>query len=75
MLLVVMASLVAEFWLKDAWASVVVVRGLRCSTACGSLVPGSGIEPTFPALAGEFFFLFIYFYLFIWLCQVVACGI
>ena len=55
-LLIVMASLVAELRLKRAWASVVVVHGLSCSIACGSLVPGSGIEPMFPALAGEFFF-------------------
>ena len=65
-LLIVMASLVAELRLKRAWASVVVVHGLSCSIACGSLVPGSGIEPMFPALAGEFFFflIFIFIYLF-----------
>ena len=35
-------------------ASVVVTQGLSCSAACGLLVPGPGIEPVFPALAGRF---------------------
>ena len=33
--------------------SVVVAHGLSCSTACG-ILPGPGIEPMSPALAGEF---------------------
>ena len=33
---------------------VAVVHGLSCSRACG-ILPESGIEPTSPALAGEFF--------------------
>ena len=34
--------------------SVIVARGLSCFTACGILVPWSGIEPTSPALQGGF---------------------
>ena len=33
---------------------MVVVLGLRCSTACGILVPRPGIELMFPALQGGF---------------------
>ena len=36
-----------------AWASVVVAHGLSCSAACGN-VPGPGLEPVSPALAGRF---------------------
>ena len=38
----------------SSWASLVVVHGLSCPTACGILVPRPGIEPTSPALEGEF---------------------
>ena len=38
----------------SAWASLVVVCGLSCPTACGILVPRPGIEPTQPALEGRF---------------------
>ena len=34
--------------------SVVAVCGLRCSVACGILVPWPGIEPSSPALQGGF---------------------
>jgi len=34
--------------------SIVVVRRLSCSTACEILVPPPGMEPTSPALGGEF---------------------
>ena len=34
--------------------SLAVVRGLRCSVACGILVPQPGIEPESPALQGRF---------------------
>ena len=37
-----------------ARASLVVVRGLSCPTACGTLVSQPGIEPTSPALEGGF---------------------
>ena len=33
---------------------LVVADGLSCPTACGILVPRSRIEPTSPALRGEF---------------------
>ena len=36
-----------------SWASVVVAHGLSCSAACGTL-PGPGLEPMFPPLAGRF---------------------
>ena len=38
----------------DIQASLAVVRGLSCHTACGILVPRPGIEPAFPALEGRF---------------------
>ena len=50
------ASLAAEHRPGGAWASVVVARGLRRSAACGSCVwdlPGSGIKPMSPELAGD----------------------
>ena len=34
--------------------SVVVAHRLSCLEACGLLVPGPGIEPKSPALAGDF---------------------
>ena len=34
--------------------SVVAVHGLHCPTACGILVPQSGIKPISPALEGRF---------------------
>ena len=34
--------------------SLVAVRGLRCSVACGILVPRLEVEPIYPALAGGF---------------------
>ena len=39
---------------------VIVVHGLSCSVACGILVPRLGIEKMCPALAGRFFYFFIY---------------
>ena len=39
---------------RSSWASLVVVHGLSCPTACGILVPRPGIEPTSPALEGGF---------------------
>ena len=44
-LLIAVASLVAEQGLWSIWASVVVAHRLRCSMACGVLVPGLVIEP------------------------------
>ena len=35
------------------WASVTVACKLSCPVACGILVPGPGIEPVSPALAGR----------------------
>ena len=46
-LLIVVASLVAEHELQQMWllsSRVVVVRGLRCSVACGSF-PDQGSNP------------------------------
>ena len=43
-LLLAVASLVTEHWLLGAWASVVVVHGLSCSTACG-IFPDQGSNP------------------------------
>ena len=40
--------------LWGAQASAVAVLCLRCSAACGILVPWQGIKPTSPALQGEF---------------------
>ena len=37
-----------------AWGSVVEARRLRCSEACGILVPRPRIEPESPALGGRF---------------------
>ena len=37
-----------------AWGSVVEACGLRCSEACGILVPRPRIEPESPALEGRF---------------------
>ena len=51
------------WWCTDAglcncgsWAHnwVVEAVGLRCSVACGILIPLPGVEPMFPALQGEF---------------------
>ena len=44
------ASVVAALGLQST-SSVVVAFGLSCSGACGDL-PGPGMEPVFPALAG-----------------------
>ena len=61
-LLISVASLVAEHKLFScdvqalaavAPGSVVVASGLSCSTACGILVPGPGIEPMSPALKAD----------------------
>ena len=43
-LLIVVASLVAELSLSDAWASVVVAHGLSCSTS-GGIVLDQGSNP------------------------------
>ena len=61
-LLISGASLVAEHRLWGSWASVVAACGqliaavhrFSCSAACGNL-PGLGVEPTSPALAGGSF--------------------
>ena len=47
------ASVAAALGLEST-GSAVVALGLRCSEACGDL-PGPGMEPVFPALAGGFF--------------------
>ena len=39
---------------RSLWASLVVVHGLSCPTACGILVPRPGIEPMPPVLEGGF---------------------
>ena len=52
-----MSSVVCGRWalqLRCA-GSVVAARGLSCPTACGILVPRSGIEPASPALGGGLF--------------------
>ena len=52
-----MGSVVCGTWalsLRRA-ISVVVAHGLSCLTACGILVPRTGIEPESPALEGGFF--------------------
>ena len=41
-------------WTPEHMGSVVVACGLSCPVACGILVPRPGIEPTSPALEGEF---------------------
>ena len=44
------AVVAPEFWSAGL---IVVAHGLSCSEACGNL-PGSGIEPMSPTLAGRF---------------------
>ena len=51
-LLIVVASLIVERTLQST-NSAVVVHGLSCYVASWNL-PGLGIEPMFPALAGRF---------------------
>ena len=46
--------LVEVCMLLIALASLVVSHRLSCPVACGTLVPGSGIELESPALAGGF---------------------
>ena len=41
-------------WALSAWASVVVSHRLSCPSVCRNL-PGPGIEPESPELAGRFF--------------------
>ena len=41
-------------WAPEHAGSVVAALGFSCPAACGSLVPGPGIEPTSPALEGRF---------------------
>ena len=51
------ASLAPEHRPEGAWASAVVASQLRRSAACGSSVwdlPGSGVKPMSPELAGGF---------------------
>ena len=54
------AALVVEHRLKDVWASVVAARRLPQLWLVGLLpcgvcdLPGSGMEPVFPVLAGGF---------------------
>ena len=51
-----------------------MAHGLSCSVACGHL-PGPGLEPMSPALAGGFFFFNIYLFIYLWLCWVfVFCA-
>ena len=38
----------------SSWASLIVVHGPSCPTACGILGPRPGIEPTSPVLEGGF---------------------
>ena len=52
-LLIVGTSLVAENRLWSMWASVLVAQGLGCSVTCCDL-PGPGIEPMSPSVAGQF---------------------
>ena len=52
-LLMAVASLVEELRALGEQASVVVARGLSCPMAMWDL-PGLGIEPVSPALAGRF---------------------
>ena len=42
--------------LQSTGSITVVHSGLSCSAACGDL-PGSGIEPMSPTLAGRFFII------------------
>ena len=51
-LLVVVGTLV-EHGLWATQASVVVVRELCCSAACGILVPGPGIQPYIPCIGRQ----------------------
>ena len=53
-LLVAVASLVADHRLHSVQASEVEAHDLSCPAACGILVPGLGIEPVSPVLAGGF---------------------
>ena len=52
-LLIGMASLVAEHGLWDTQASVVVAHRLSCGVLLILIVPGLGIKPMSPALAGR----------------------
>ena len=64
-LLIAVASLVAEYGLLGALASgvavhglestgrAVTVHGLTCPVVCGLVVPGPGVEPLSPTLAGR----------------------
>ena len=52
-LLIVVASLVAEHQLYNTWTSVVMVRGLSCSQACGIFLD-QGLNPRAMQLAGGF---------------------
>ena len=53
-LLAAVASLVADHRLYSVQASQVAAHDLSCPVACGILVPGLGIEPVSPVLAGGF---------------------
>ena len=58
-------------WCRD---SLVVARGLTCSTACRVLVPQPGVKPKFPTLQGRFFFflpLSFFFFLSFWTLYLV----
>ena len=48
-----LGSVVVAHGPQSAQASIVVAQGLSCSMACGDL-PGAGIEPVSPALAGGY---------------------
>ena len=52
-LIAVTSPVACRAWVPGARASAVVAHGLSCSEACGDL-PGSGIKPMCPALAGGF---------------------
>ena len=47
-------TLVVVHRLKSTWASVVVVKRLSFSMACGTFIPQQEIEPTSPTLPGGF---------------------
>ena len=48
------SCLVWAFSSCGVWVSLVAVCGLSCPVVCGLLAPRPGIEPTSPALDGEF---------------------
>ena len=47
-------AVVGGVWAPECVDSVVEAHRLSCPVACGILIPGPGIEPMSPALAGRF---------------------